>query len=342
MPARLLSGRAAAAGAEVSMTDQSFTSLESLTLAVIIAVIGFAIIISNFLIISAFLNFKGLSNEVINYYLLSLSIADLLCGVFVVPLSVYPAITGRWMFGDLMCRLVGYLEVTLWSVSVYTFMWISVDRYLAVRKPLRYETVSATVQTRTRSQCWMVFTWISAAMLCCPPLLGYKKDATFDRETLICMLDWGSTQAYTVTLAMLVLGPSVISIVHNYYYIFAMKRKLTSGAPIHDKEYATALAENLANPSHWMSFVMVTTFWLSWAPYAGIRTYEFFTGEELKMPMLHFGMVWVGILNSFWKILILISLSPQFRLAMRILCLTACCRSKARLQAELAELDNDD
>lgn len=88
---------------------------------------------------------SGLSNEVINYYLLSLAVADLLCGLFVVPLSVYPAITGRWMFGDLMCRLVGYVEVTLWSVSVYTFMWISVDRYLAVRKPLRYETVSATV-----------------------------------------------------------------------------------------------------------------------------------------------------------------------------------------------------
>jgi hypothetical protein len=32
------------------------------------------------------------------------------------------------------------------SLQIYTFMWISVDRYLAVRKPLRYETV----QTRTR------------------------------------------------------------------------------------------------------------------------------------------------------------------------------------------------
>ncbi|XP_050684284.1 G-protein coupled receptor 52-like isoform X2 [Leptidea sinapis] len=338
MPARLLSGRAFAAVAEVSMTDQYFITLESLTQATIIAVVGVAIIISNLLIIAAFLNFKGLSNEVINYYLLSLSIADLLCGVFIVPLSVYPAITGRWMFGDLMCRLVGYLEVTLWSVSVYTFMWISVDRYLAVRKPLRYETV----QTRTRSQCWMVFTWVSAAMLCCPPLLGYKKDASFDKETLICMLDWGTTYAYTATLGMLVLGPSVISIVHNYFYIFAMKRKLNSGTPIHDKEYATALAENLSNPSHCMSFVMVTTFWLSWTPYAGVRTYEFFTGEELRIPMLHFGMVWLGILNSFWKILILISLSPQFRLAMRILCLTACCRSKGRLQAELLGLDNDD
>ncbi|XP_053624360.1 G-protein coupled receptor 52 isoform X1 [Plodia interpunctella] len=343
MPSRMMSARAGAGGAgEVSVADSPLATFESLTQAAVIGVMGVAIVVSNLLIIAAFLNFKGLSNEVINYYLLSLAVADLLCGLFVVPLSVYPAITGRWMFGDLMCRLAGYVEVTLWSVSVYTFMWISVDRYLAVRKPLRYETVSATVQTRTRSQCWMVFTWISAAMLCCPPLLGYKKEANFDKETFICMLDWGTTYAYTATLGILVLGPSVISIVYNYFYIFSMKRKLNSGAPIHDKEYATALAENLANPSHWMSFVLVCAFWLSWAPYAGVRLYEYITDQELKIPMLHFGVVWLGILNSFWKIVILISLSPQFRLALRILCLTACCRTKGRLQAELIGMDNDD
>ncbi|XP_026317195.1 G-protein coupled receptor 52 isoform X1 [Hyposmocoma kahamanoa] len=343
MPASMIAGRGASGlSGEVAVADSPLATFETLTQAAVIAVMGVAIVVSNLLIIAAFLNFKGLSNEVINYYLLSLAVADLLCGLFVVPLSVYPAITGQWMFGDLMCRLVGYLEVTLWSISVYTFMWISVDRYLAVRKPLRYETVSLTVQTRTRSQCWMVFTWISAAMLCCPPLLGYKKEANFDKETFICMLDWGTTYAYTATLSMLVLGPSVISIVYNYTYIFCMKRKLNSGVPIHDKEYATALAENLSNPSHWMSFVLVSAFWLSWAPYAGVRLYEYIKGEELKIPMLHFGIVWVGILNSFWKIIILVSLSPQFRLALRILCFTACCRTKARLQAELIGLDNDD
>lgn len=84
--------------------------------------------------------------EIINHYLLSLAVADLLCGLLIVPLSVYPTLTGRWEYGDFACRFVGYLEVTLWSVTVYTFMWISVDRYLAVRKPLRYETV----QTKTR------------------------------------------------------------------------------------------------------------------------------------------------------------------------------------------------
>lgn len=78
------------------------------------------------------------AGDVINCYLLSLAVADLLIGLCVVPLSVYPALIQRWVYGDLVCRLVGYLEVTLWAVSVYTFMWISVDRYLAVRKPLRW------------------------------------------------------------------------------------------------------------------------------------------------------------------------------------------------------------
>lgn len=121
-------------------------TLDSLTQAALILVLGVAIIASNVLIIASFLNFRVGPTEVINYYLLSLAFADLLCGLLIVPLSVYPALTGQWVYGDVVCRFIGYLEVTLWSITVYTFMWISVDRYLAVRKPLRYETV----QTKTR------------------------------------------------------------------------------------------------------------------------------------------------------------------------------------------------
>lgn len=116
----------------------------------------------------------------------------------------------------------------------------------------------------------MAFTWISAAMLCSPPLLGFNKPL-FDEESYVCMLDWGNMAAYSATLAILVLGPSLISIVYNYGYIFSMMRKIKSGAPIHDKEYATALSENLSNPSHIMSFALIFCFWLSWAPYAGVK-----------------------------------------------------------------------
>lgn len=148
------------------------------------------------------------------------------------------------------------------------------------RKPLRYETV----QTKTRCQCWMVFTWISVAMMCCPPLLGFQKPI-FDREAFICMLDWGNMAAYTITLSILVLGPSVITIVYTYCYIFTMMRRLRSGVLIHDKEYATALSENLSNPSHIMSFVLVMAFWVSWAPYAGLRIYTVVNGPPQVIQM---------------------------------------------------------
>lgn len=216
-------------------------------------------------------------------------------------------------------------------------MWISVDRYLAVRKPLRYETV----QTKTRCQCWMCFTWISAAMLCCPSLWT-ENEPMFDRYSYICLPSWNHMAAYSVTLGILVLGPSVISILYNYGYIFSMMRKIRSGAPIHDKEYATALAENLANPSHIMSFLLVFLFWASWSPYIGIRIYQEITGEEIDNPLLQFGAVWIGMMNCFWKIIIMSMLSPAFRLQFKILILVVCCRTQGRLQADILGLDPDD
>lgn len=178
-------------------------------------------------------------------------------------------------------------------------------------------------------------------MLCCPPLLGYDTPL-FDKEAYVCILDWGNMAAYSATLAILVLGPSVISIVYNYGYIFIMMRRLKSGAPIHDKEYATALAENLANPSHIYSFCLVFAFWASWTPLIGVKVYEVVTGNIVQNPLIHFAVIWIGVLNSFWKFVILSSLSPQFRLALRIFCLTICCKARGRLQAELIGLDPDD
>lgn len=175
------------------------------------------------------------------------------------------------------------------------------------------------------------------------------------------MLDWKNMAAYSVTLAILVLGPVLISLFYNYGYIFSMIKKLRSGAPIHDKgikdlcccnlrnsynkylgfllEYATALAENLANPSHIMSFLLVFIFWLSWTPYIGITIYESITGNIIDNPLLHFGAVWIGILNSFWKVVIMSMMSPQFRLALRIFCLTICCRTKVIIEIELIMRD---
>lgn len=60
MPARMISTRSGPLpGGDVSVADTPLASLESLTQAAVIAVMGVAIVISNILIIAAFVNFKG-------------------------------------------------------------------------------------------------------------------------------------------------------------------------------------------------------------------------------------------------------------------------------------------
>ncbi|XP_050542342.1 beta-1 adrenergic receptor [Daktulosphaira vitifoliae] len=291
-----------------------------------------AIILLNILIIATFTNIRG-GGEVMNVYLVSLALADLLYGVLVVPFSVYPALVQNWVYGDIACSLIGYIEVSLWAVSAYTLMWISVDRYIAVRKPVRY----FTVQTRTRCQCWMAFTWISSAMLCCPPLLDFDNKAHYDPETAVCMLNWQIMTAYSVTLSILILGPSLITILYTYIYIYGAIRRLRRGFLAHDKEYVTALSENLSNPTHVTSFVLIVTFWVCWTPMMSIKAYQQLGNSPPVPAQVCFYALWLGISNSIWKAFVLIFLSPQFRVMLRLLCLTVSCRRKNRAEHELLQ-----
>lgn len=42
-------------------------------------------------------------------------------------------------------------------------------------------------------------------------------------------------------------------------------------------------------------------------------------------------MFWMGMCNSFWKLLIYLAVNKNFRFQLRIFCLSLCCRTKSRL-----------
>ncbi|KAK6761135.1 hypothetical protein RB195_022268 [Necator americanus] len=85
--------------------------------------------------------------DVIGCYLISLSVADLLAALFIVPLSLYSTLDPNWRFmGDnsLVCKGTAYLQIALFCSTVYTFAWICIDRYSAMMKPSRYADQSLT------------------------------------------------------------------------------------------------------------------------------------------------------------------------------------------------------
>ncbi|PIO74689.1 7 transmembrane receptor [Teladorsagia circumcincta] len=54
----------------------------------------------------------------------------------------------KWLFGDVGCRLWLTADVWLSTASIYNLLAISFDRYMAVRQPIRYPSISSKRVTR--------------------------------------------------------------------------------------------------------------------------------------------------------------------------------------------------
>lgn len=100
-------------------------------------------------------------NTDIRGFLINLAIADLMMAVVCLPFSFTSALLRRWIFSAPMCPIILFTQMLSVTVSVYTNTAISIDRFMAIKYPLKL------LRTSRRHVHWVVAViWVVSACLC--------------------------------------------------------------------------------------------------------------------------------------------------------------------------------
>ncbi|KAL1502273.1 hypothetical protein ABEB36_007439 [Hypothenemus hampei] len=193
--------------------DESLAKIEIATLAVIFVttVLGNVMVLLALWTRKRYCGRKKLSR--MYFFILHLSIADLIVAFFSVLPQLAWEVTFRFQGGFILCKFVKYGQTLGPYLSSYVLMATAIDRHQAICYPLTYCS-----WTSRRSKVMMYVAWI-VGLLCCIPqviIFSYQEVAhgtydcwaTFNKE-------WGE-QAYVIWYSLTIFIIPLLVLVYTY------------------------------------------------------------------------------------------------------------------------------
>lgn len=193
--------------------------------------------------------------------LLALSAADLLL-LSMLPFHTVAIAMQQWPFGDIMCRLVGFLGSACSSASVFTLATLAVSRYLTVVHPAKAHSLLSPRRVSVAA----ALHWVPACCLAAPQLVfryvgtpGRSPDglACFAFSSHRDQLIYGLVHFLVAFLFPLI----TIAAAYGRIYIFLWLSKQAGRAP---------QVERYQNKVTQTSAMLVLAFTVCWLPSYGL------------------------------------------------------------------------
>uniref|UniRef100_A0A672Z7A2 G-protein coupled receptors family 1 profile domain-containing protein n=1 Tax=Sphaeramia orbicularis TaxID=375764 RepID=A0A672Z7A2_9TELE len=178
------------------------------------------IILGNVLVCLSVLTERSLKTAT-NYFIISLAVADLLLAVLVLPLYVYSEVRNScrnciWTLNTYICDALMTMDVMLCTASILNLCAISVDRYIAVVVPLKYNRNQFSV----RQLALIAATWVLSFGVASPVIFGLNQVP--DRDPTVCKLEDDHFVVYSSICSFFVPCPVMLFL---YYWMFRGLRR---------------------------------------------------------------------------------------------------------------------
>lgn len=233
-----------------------------ITMAILYLVVCIVGLAGNSLVIVAILKLDKMSSST-TVYIFNLALAD---GLFMIglPFIAIQNFKNHWVFGDTACKAVMVLDGINQFTSAFCLTVMSIDRYMALAKPLRF----ARWRTPRCAKIISALLWLFSLLTILPMALHFSADRGLCIPDFVSDAWWLGVLSYTFVMGFAL--PFTVMLASYTAMLFTLRsQRLEASAPNND---ANRLEQQVTR----MVVAVVVVFGICWLPFYAFNFFSLY------------------------------------------------------------------